>query len=168
MNIYLSLSCKEIYDITHLPVHSKRHCCLVAKLCLALFVAPWTVAHQAPLSMEISRQEYWSGLSFPLPGDLPNPGTEFTSPELAGEFFTTELSRKPIVIMAYINAKLISYMKRVASPGLMLDTGCLGLVHWDDPEGWYGEGGRRRVQDGKHVYTCGGFMLIYGKTNTIL
>ena len=44
----------------------------------------------------------------------------------------------------------------------------LGLVHWDDSEGWYGEGGGRRVQDGEHVYTCGGFMLIYGKTNTIL
>ena len=62
----------------------------------------------------------------------------------------------------------ISYMKRVASPGLMHDTGCLGLVHLDDPEGWYGEGGGRRVQDGEHVYTCGRFMLIYGKTNTIL
>ena len=41
----------------------------------------------------------------------------------------------------------ISRMKRVASPDLMHDTGCLGLVHWDDPEGWYGEGGGRRVQD---------------------
>jgi len=50
----------------------------------------------------------------------------------------------------------------------MHDTGCLGLVHWDDPEGWYREGGGRRVQDGEHVYTYGGFMLIYGKTNTIL
>ena len=67
-----------------------------------------------------------------------------------------------------IETCIISYMKRVASPGLMHDTGCLGLVHWDDPEGWYGEGGGRRVQDGEHVYTCGGFMLIYGKTNTIL
>ena len=55
-----------------------------------------------------------------------------------------------------------------ASLSLMHDTGCLGLVHWDDPEGWYGEGGRRNVQDGEYVYTCGGFMLIYGKTNTIL
>ena len=62
----------------------------------------------------------------------------------------------------------LSYMKRVASPGSMHDTGCLGLVHWDDPEGWYGEGGGRRVQDAEHTYTCGGFMLIYGKTNTIL
>ena len=50
----------------------------------------------------------------------------------------------------------------------MHDTGCLGLVHWDDPEGWYGEGGGRRVQDGEHVCTRGGFMLMYGKTNTIL
>ena len=59
-------------------------------------------------------------------------------------------------------------MKRVASPGSMHDIGCLGLVHWDDPEGWYGEGGGRRVQDGEHMYTCGRFILIYGKTNTIL
>ena len=44
----------------------------------------------------------------------------------------------------------------------------LGLVHWDDPEGWYGEGGGRRVQDGEHMYTCGGFISIFGKTNTIL
>jgi len=50
----------------------------------------------------------------------------------------------------------------------MHDTGCLGLVHWDDPEGWYGEGGGKRVQDREHMYTCGGFILIYGKTNTIL
>ena len=50
---------------------------------------------------------------------------------------------------------IISYMKRVASPGSMHDTGCLGLVHWDDPEGWYGEGGGRRVQDGKHMKHMG-------------
>ena len=48
------------------------------------------------------------------------------------------------------------------------DTGCLGLVHWDNPEGWYGEGGGRGLQNGEHVYTCGGFMMMYGKTNTIL
>ena len=60
-----------------------------------------------------------------------------------------------------IETCIISYMKQVASPGSMHDTGCLGLAHWDDPEGWYGEGGGRRVQDGEHMYTCGGFMLIY-------
>ena len=67
-----------------------------------------------------------------------------------------------------IETCIISYMKRVASPGSMHNTGCVRLVCWDDPEGWYREGGGRRVQDGEHVYTCGGFMLIYGKTNTIL
>ena len=50
----------------------------------------------------------------------------------------------------------------------MLDTGCLGLGHWDDPEGWYGAGGGRKVQDGEHMYTCGRFIFIYGETNTIL
>ena len=62
----------------------------------------------------------------------------------------------------------ISYKKRIASPGSMQDIGCLRLVHWDDPEGWYGEGGGSGVHDGEHMYTCGGFMLMYGKTNTIL
>ena len=50
-----------------------------------------------------------------------------------------------------IETCIISYMKRVASPGSMHDTGCLGLVHWDDPEGWYGEGGGRRFRMGN---TC--------------
>ena len=67
-----------------------------------------------------------------------------------------------------IETCILSYVKWIASPGLMHDTGCSGLVPWDDPEGWYGERCRRGVQDGEHVYTCGGFMLMYGKTNTIL
>ena len=65
-----------------------------------------------------------------------------------------------------IETCIIPYMKRVTSPGSIHDTGCLGLVHWDDPEGWYGEGRGRRVQDGDH--RCGGFMLMYSRTNTIL
>ena len=63
---------------------------------------------------------------------------------------------------------VISYMKQITSPGLMHDTGCLGLVHWDDPEGCDGEGGRRGVQDGEHMYTHCGFKSMYDKTNTIL
>ena len=47
-----------------------------------LFVTPWTVAHQAPLSVEFSRQEYWSRLPFPIPGDLPNSGIKLASPAL--------------------------------------------------------------------------------------
>ena len=57
-----------------------------------LFATPWTVACQAPLSTEFSRQEYWSGLPFPMPGDIPNPGIEPTSlvsPALADRFFTS-------------------------------------------------------------------------------
>ena len=60
-----------------------------------LFVTPWTVAHQAPLTMGFSRQEYWSGLPCPPPGDLPDPGIQPVSPEFAGGFFTTEPPEKP-------------------------------------------------------------------------
>ena len=67
-----------------------------------------------------------------------------------------------------IETCIISYVKRIASPGSMHDTGCSGLVHWDDPEAWYAEGDGKGVQDGEHVYTCGGFMLMYSITNTIL
>ena len=54
---------------------------------------------------------------------------------------------------------IISYKKRSTSPDSMQDTGCLGLVHWDDPEGWYGEGGGRGVQDWELMYTHGGFKV---------
>ena len=67
-----------------------------------------------------------------------------------------------------IETCIISCMKRIASPGSMHDTGCLGLVHRDDPDGWYGVGGGRGIQDGEHMYARGRFMLMYGKTNTIL
>ena len=67
-----------------------------------------------------------------------------------------------------IETCIISYVKRITSPGSMHDTGCSGLVHWDDPEVWYGVVGGRWVLDGEHVYTRGRFMLMYGKTNIIL
>ena len=57
-----------------------------------LTVTLWTITHQAPLAMGFSKQEYWSGLSCPSPGDLPDPGIKLTSlmsPALAGKFFTT-------------------------------------------------------------------------------
>ena len=63
---------------------------LVAKSCPTL-ATPWTVAHQAPLSMGFSRQEYWSGLPFPSPGDLHNPGIEPKSPALQADSLLTEL-----------------------------------------------------------------------------
>ena len=54
-----------------------------------------------------------------------------------------------------IETYILSYVKQISSPGSMHETGCLGLVHWDDPEGWDGEGGGRRVQDVEHMYTHG-------------
>ena len=63
---------------------------LFAKSCPTL-ATPWTVAHQAPLSVGFSRQEYWSGLPFPSPGDLPNPGIKPGSPALQADPLSTEL-----------------------------------------------------------------------------
>ena len=60
-----------------------------------LFVTPWTVAYQTPLSMRFSRQEYWSGLPFPSPGDLPNPGIKPGSPALESDALTSEPPGKP-------------------------------------------------------------------------
>ena len=81
-------------------------------LCQTLFVIPWAVAYQAPLSMGFPRQKHWSGLPFHLPGDLPNPGIKPASlalPALAGGFFTTEppgksalYSRFPLTLVAMI------------------------------------------------------------------
>ena len=62
----------------------------------------------------------------------------------------------------------LSYVKRITSPDSMHDTGCSGLVHWDDPEGWDGEGVGRGVQDGENTYTHGRFKSMYGKMNTML
>ena len=70
-------------------------CCLVAKLCQNSFVTPRAVAFQAPLSMGFPRQEYWSRLPFPSPGDLLDPGIKPASPALAGRVFTLEPPGKP-------------------------------------------------------------------------
>ena len=63
--------------------------------CVQIFVIPWTVALQAPLFMEFSRQEYWSGLPFPSPGDLPDPGIESMSPVLQADSLPSEPPGKP-------------------------------------------------------------------------
>ena len=67
-----------------------------------------------------------------------------------------------------IETCILSYVEQIASLGSVHDTGCLGLVHLDDPEGWDGEEGGRGFQDGEQMYTHGGFMSIYDKTTTIL
>ena len=69
-----------------------------------LFATPWTVAHQAPVFMQFSRQEYWSGLPFPSPGDLPALRIEPESPALAGRFFTTAPPGKPAITIQFNNS----------------------------------------------------------------
>ena len=64
-----------------------------------------------------------------------------------------------------IETCILSYVKQIASPGSMHETGCSGLVHWDDPKGWDGVGGRSGVQIRGHMYTYGWFMLMYGKNH---
>ena len=64
-----------------------------------------------------------------------------------------------------IETCILSYVKRIASPGSMHETGCSGLVYWDDPEGLDGEGSERGFQNGEHMYTHGRFMSMYGKNH---
>ena len=88
-------------------LRSLRRECVYVFSHVQLFVTPWTVAHQAPLSMEFPRPEYWSELPFPTPGDLPNPGIEpqsLVSAALVCRFFTT------------------------ASPGKLIEEGCLCIL----------------------------------------
>ena len=63
-----------------------------------LFATPWTVAHQAPRSVGFSRQEYWNGLPFPSPGDLPDPGIEPRSPALRADTLPSEPPGKPEIV----------------------------------------------------------------------
>ena len=73
------------------------------------FVTPWTVAHQAPLSMGFPKQEFWNGLSFPTLGDLLDPGIEFMLPELTGGFFTTDLLGKPYKVINEVDFFSVCY-----------------------------------------------------------
>ena len=70
------------------------------------FVTPWTAALLAPLSMEFTRQEYWSGLPFPSSGNLPDPGIEPVSPALAGRFFTAEPLGSPYIVYSNLSIDL--------------------------------------------------------------
>ena len=73
-----------------MPMLAKLRCIRITCMCAQSRLTlcdPWTVAHQAPLSIEFSRQEYWSGLPFPSPGDMPKPGINPVPPPLAGGFF---------------------------------------------------------------------------------
>ena len=94
---------------------------LVIKLCQAL-ETPWSVAHQAPLSMGFPKQEYWSGLPFPSPGDLPDPGIKLASPSLAGGFFTTELTGKAHICQSqsYASVPISQVIHPSSSPSVFI------------------------------------------------
>ena len=83
-----------------------RACMLRYYTRVQLFATPWTVAHQTPPSMEFSKQEYWSGLPFPSPGDLPDPGIEPRSPALQADVLSSEPPGKPVGMK--VNVFLIS------------------------------------------------------------
>ena len=96
-----------------------------------LFVTPWTVASQVPLSTEFSRQEYWSGLPFPPPGDLPHPGIEPLSlafPALASRFFTTVPPRKPINFYKWFSMMLLSLSRNRPKTGKIYGESISGMT----------------------------------------
>ena len=78
---------------------------------------PWAVAYQAPLSMGLARQEYWSGLPFPSPGDLPDPGIEPRSPTLQADALTSAPPGKPL-IMVKVKIKSLSHVRLFVTHGL--------------------------------------------------
>ena len=97
---HLCPSVGSIYIFTYTSMHSAIVANMILPIVLShaqFFATPWITACQAPLSIKFSRQEYWSGLPFPSPGDLPNPGIKPMLPVLAGKFFTTKPPRKPIM-----------------------------------------------------------------------
>ena len=120
------------------------HSVLVSILCVCakllsraqLSVTPWTVACPPPLSIACSRQDYWSGLPFPSPGDLPNPGIKPASPVapvLAGRFLTTEPPGKPIYFIPSINS---GYMSLPVHPTTTLSPSVFMLVCGAYPLDW--------------------------------
>ena len=93
-------------------------------------MAPWTVAHQAPLSMGFLRQEYWSGLPFPSPSDLPDPGIEpvshvlWQSPALQANSLPTKLPGKPIIYTCLLNENMSPFILSLFLNVVSYDTIC--------------------------------------------
>ena len=135
--------------------------------CARLFATPWTVTHQAPLSVGYTRQECWSGLPCPLPGGLPNPGMEpepmsLMSPALTGRFFTTRKQKQSRSVMSD-SSRSQGLSHPWDSPGKNTGGGCHALfqgifltqglnphlLHWQ-------EGSLPLVPPDKHTKLCTG------------
>ena len=100
---YLCIEIDHKIFLWAIATHYHNVCAVLSRFShLWLFATLWTAAHQAPLSMGLSGPEYWSGVLFPSPGDLPNPGIEpmsLTSPALAGKFFTTRATQNSLIML---------------------------------------------------------------------
>ena len=103
--------------------------CVRVLSCIRLFATPWTVAHQAPLSVGFSRQEYWDGLPCPPPEDLCNPGIEHKSPVLQAGSLPSELPGKPLPILCGV---VLSRFSRVQLFVTLKNPDRL-LCPWDSP-----------------------------------
>ena len=127
-----------------------------------LFVTPWTITYQAPLSMGFSRQKYWSGLPFPSPGHLPNAGIEPRSPAFQADALTSEPSGKPWSNAQILQARLQQYVSRElpdVQTGLRKGRGTrdqVANIHWIMEKG-------REFQ--KNIYFC---LIDYAKAFDIL
>ena len=115
-------------------------------------VTPWIVAPQAPLSMGFLRQEFWSGVPFPSPGDIPDPGTEAASPALAGGFFTTEPPGEPVYHGTRCNTIISSFLSPVFPSPCM-------YLHW----------GITQLKDTSiSIFTCNSAMREVGLLSSIM
>ena len=98
----IKIPCSQLYAVCELRIQNRHswvlRVCVLSPSVLSNSAASWTVAHKPPLSMEFFRQEYWSGLPFPSPGDLPNPGIKPRSPALQTDSLPSELPGKPWVL----------------------------------------------------------------------
>ena len=124
-NKLLSSRNRKMWNVFFKVRHNNNctaHVCVCVSSVLSIFVTPWTIALQAPLMMEFSRQEYWSGLPFPTPGDLHYPGIEpassvsTVSPALAGRFFTTEPPGKTHSLCWSESVKSLSHVQLFVTP----------------------------------------------------
>ena len=117
-----------LFSIVAVPVYILTNsACVLSRIRLS--VTLWTVARQAPLSMGFLKQEYWRGLPFPPPGDLPDPGIEPASTALAAEFFTTEPPGKPnhqdpIHHLAFTTASLGTWLSKWPRAARVRPSGC--------------------------------------------
>ena len=159
----LKFSCESTLQLNHYPFYKRnippvfstdRYFIVIVQSPshVQLFVTPWTETHQASLVFTISQNLLkLMSVESVMPSNhlilcCPLPLLPLIFPSIS------VFSNESILCIRWPKWIITRFMNQ----------------HWADPEGWYREGGGRRVQDGEHVYTSGGFMLIYGKTNTIL